>query len=588
MDALALFRADKLDKADRKLRQLISADPTQVDAMHLRAMIAMRRNDTVGAISIMQRALAIRPRDIALLCNLGNMLMTAGRADEALARFLGAIEIDPNQQQARAGAGAILVEQGKFLAAEPHFRSVLKPAPRNVEALLGLAAALEGQARASEAADIARRAIAVAPQNPLAETRLATALGQLHDFEGAINAHRRAMALSGNAPNYWFGLVVNLAAFGRIAEAESECRALIAAYPNFAPAHVRLSTLVRESSEVEIADLERLLGRTDLSVRDHIQVEFALGAALEGRGAYAKAFAYYEQGNRLTRETAPYSKKKTTNGFTDIKSTFSPAVLVQHQSEGCPDPTPIFVVGMPRSGTTLAEQILSSHPEVAGANELEAIPRLFGEFVSSSETRTPKEALLAAKGDHLRRVGETYLKELRAFSPDARFIVDKLPGNFAFLGFIALILPEAKIVHCRRDPLDTCLSIYKTRFARGSIDYGYDMAELGHYYRHYEDLMHYWDEVLPTKPINVVYEDLVADTRAESQHLLAALGLDWSESCEKFYETKRSVLTASVAQVRRPIYNSSVGSAARFGAALDPLRRALAGEPDDPASGAAG
>ncbi len=583
-DAVTLFQAGKLDKADRKCRQVVTANPAHVDAMHLRAMIAMRRNEVTKAIDIMERALAIKPQDTALLINLGNMLMADGRSAKALARFLDAIEIAPHQEQARSGAGAILIEQGRFRAAEPHFRAVLAKSPRNVEALLGLARSLDEQARAGEAADVARKAIAIAPQNPMAEASLAGALKQLHDFDGAIDALRRAMDLSGRAPTHWLELVANLASFGRIAEADSECRALIATYPNFAPAHVRLATLVRKSSPEEIAGLERVLSRPDLPVRERIQVEFALGAALEGNGAYSEAFSRYDEGNRRARETITYSKAKMASGFAEIRSALSAQTLAAHEGEGHPDPTPIFVVGMPRSGTTLVEQILSSHPEVVGANELEAIPRLFSDFVRSSGVPSAREAFSSATSERLRQYGEAYLKELRSFSSDARFIIDKLPGNFAFLGFIALILPEAKIVHCRRDPLDTCVSIYKTRFVRGSVDYGYDLGELGHYYRLYREHMRFWDEVLPKKPIDIVYEELVADTRTQSERLLNALGLDWSESCERFYETRRTVLTASLTQVRRPIYTTSIGRAARFGAAFDPLRHALAGEDEAPDS----
>ena len=578
LDAVTLFRSGQIEAADRKCRLIISSDPTHVDAMHLRAMIAMRRRDTAAATALMERALAIKPRDAALLCNLGNMHMATGQADLALPRFLAALSADPGLVQAEAGAGAACNEQGLFVEAEPHFRAVLKRAPRDVEALLGLARSLECQARASEAAEIARRAIAAAPDNALPQSRLAAALEQLHDLDGAIAAHRRALVLSGNAPAAWFGLVVSLAAFGKLAEAEAECRALIVAHPDFALAHIRLTTLVRQSSLAEIAELQRLLDTGRLLPEERIEVEFALGAAHESRAAYVEAFGHFDIGNRLVRRGSGYDISRSAAIIAAIRSAFSAEALTRHAGTGCRDPMPVFIVGMPRSGTTLVEQILCSHPDIHGANELETATRLFREFAAPAGLDALPDTVAKTPPAEWKRMGEAYVGELRAYASGARYVVDKLPANFALLGFLSLILPEARFIHCRRDPLDTCVSIYKTRFTRGSIEYGYDMSEIGRYYRLYDDLMGHWNRILAVPPTPIAYEDLVTDLRGETERLLAALGLDWADTCARYYETQRSVLTASVAQVRRPLYSSSIGYAARFGPALEPLRRALAGE----------
>jgi hypothetical protein len=278
------------------------------------------------------------------------------------------------------------------------------------------------------------------------------------------------------------------------------------------------------------------------------------------------------------RADIAYSPQQIEKEFAAVKSAFSLKPFSRSAAAGNPDPTPIFVVGMPRSGTTLVEQILCSHPDIAGANEFGSLPYLLSGLIDRSDSRSIADALDMVTDAQLRALADAYLHDLRSYSGTARYIVDKLPGNFMLLGLIELILPEAKIVHCRRDALDTCFSIYKTRFVRGSIEYGYDMADLGHYYRQYKDLMRFWDDILPKRPIDLGYEDLVADMRSESERLLGELGIEWSDSCLRFYETARSVQTASVTQVRRPIYTSSIGKAEKFGAALDPLRRALAGE----------
>ena len=577
-DALALYRAGRFEEADLKAQQLVRANPTQVDAMHLRALIATHRNDFGSAIAIMERALAIKPRDAVLLSSLGSMHIATGNPTRALIRFLAATKVDPSFAEAHNGAGTALLLQGRFIEAEPHFRAGLAAKAKNLQALLGLSESLEGQARASEAAEFARKAIALAPDNAMAHMRLARALDQLSDFDGCVAAHKQAMTLTGKAPPAWFGLVASLSAFGHLEEAEAECRALIAAFPDFAPAHVRLSVLVKKSSDAEIADLQRLLDHPGISERDRIQIAFALGAAHEGRGAYDTAIAHYAAGNEKARAQTAYSLDRSKTEFATIKSGFTPDVFERFEGAGSSDPMPVFVFGMPRSGTTLVEQILCSHPDIDAANELEAVPRLFSKLFEMTGTRTPADALAKADPTQLSELGETYLEELRGHAAGGRHVVDKLPGNFFYLGFISLILPQASLVHCRRDPLDTCLSIYKTRFVHGSVAYGYDMTELGRYYRLYADLMEHWQKVLPKKPITMSYEDLVVEPRGETERLLGGIGLDWAEECGRFYQSGRSVHSASLAQVRKPIYGSSVGAAERFGAALDPLRQALAGD----------
>lgn len=574
---MALFQAGQLDKADRKCRQIISANPTQVDAMHLRATIAMRRGDSDLALKIMTRAASIRPSDAKLQCNLGNMHMAANAPALALQHFNKALAADGHLSQAHFGAGMASLELSDFAAAERHLRKALKKSPRNAEILLGLSRTMNGQARAREAAQLAENAIAVEPANPAAHAALALAREQLGDFDGAIAAHRTALEKSGNAPRYRIGLVISLAAFGHIKEAQEECRGLLADHPDFAPAHFRLATLVRQSSTAEIDEMERLVAKPDLPARERLQLEFALGAGHEGHQNYERAFAHYQTGNRLVRDTIDYATTRAEGQFRAMREAFPAPSSFDAHIGGCEDTTPIFVVGMPRSGTTLVEHILSSHPDIAGANELETIPRLFTDLMDMTSASTPAAAMSNASASELRKLGETYVAELKSYSDTALHVVDKLPGNFIFLGFIKAILPRATIIHCRRDPMDTCLSIFKTRFVRGAIDYGYDMVELGDYHRRYQDLMRHWAEVLPSPVIDVIYEELVGDPGEKSRALISALGLEWSDACDRFYETSRTVQTASVAQVRRPIYTSSIGKADQFGAALDPLRAALAG-----------
>ena len=577
LKAAALFNSDRLDEADRMCRDIAVIDPGNVAALHLRARIALKRGEGATAVTVLTRAVALRPEDSGLRYDLARLHLAGKRSDLARPHLEAAIAVDPGLAAAHLELAVIAYVDGQFGTAETHFRAALDTAPRNVRALFGLLQVLGTQSRVSEAAAIARRIIALRPDDPNGHAGLAVSLDRLGDFDGAAAAHRRAMALSGNAPSFWYGLVLTLAAFGHVAEAIAECRALIATHRDYVRAHIRLARLVETSSDAEVAELERLLDLGTLAPTDRIQILYVLGAIRESREEFAAAFTRYDAANALARQRTPYSAKASETTFAEIKSAFSRETFAVHEGTGCADPTPIFIVGMPRSGTTLVEQILSSHPQIAGAGELDAVQNLFNRLKAQAGAPDPASAIAGASAADLERLGQDYIAEIRSFSANATHVIDKMPANFLHLGLIALVLPKARIIHCRRDALDTGLSIYKTWFPADMIGFSHELADLGHYYRLYEDLMGHWEDVLPQKPLDVSYERLVDDLRGETARLLGALGLDWSDDCERFFDARRPVHTASIAQVRRPIYASSVGRAQSFGAALDPLRRALAG-----------
>jgi hypothetical protein len=247
---------------------------------------------------------------------------------------------------------------------------------------------------------------------------------------------------------------------------------------------------------------------------------------------------------------------------------------------GSDDDTPIFIVGMPRSGTSLVEQILASHPKIFGGGEFLTLGSIIQRLAGFPE-KAPRlsDIVSALSKEQITKIGEDYIAEVRRASADARHITDKLPGNFARIGVIALALPKARIIHVRRAPADTCISIFRNEF--GSLHtYAYDLAELGRYHRHYQRLMAHWHRVLPGRIYDIDYERLVADPQGESRRLVAYCGLDWSDDCLRYFDTRRSVRTVSAAQVRRPIYSDSVGAAARYGDAIAPLLTALSAGAD--------
>ncbi|HEX4095708.1 MAG TPA: sulfotransferase, partial [Caulobacteraceae bacterium] len=287
-------------------------------------------------------------------------------------------------------------------------------------------------------------------------------------------------------------------------------------------------------------------------------------------GDPGRAFAHLDQGNRLQRSRLDFDLDEHLAAPLAMARAFDADTIQRLAGAGDPTERPVFIIGMPRSGTTLVEQILASHPRVHGAGELPLMGQL--------AVRLPRAGdglIEALSPGELARLGGEHAARLEALAPEAARITDKLPGNFLFAGLIHLMLPNARIIHCVRDPLDTCFSCYETRFAEGNA-FAYDQRELGLHYRAYAQLMEHWRTVLPPDRFTEVrYENVVADLETQARRLLTFCGLDWDESCLDFHQTRRNIWTASAAQVRRPLYGSSVGRARAYEAWLGPLIEAL-------------
>ncbi len=302
---------------------------------------------------------------------------------------------------------------------------------------------------------------------------------------------------------------------------------------------------------------------------DRMAMHFALGKAWMDVGDPAKAFAHLGQGNRMHREAISFDPEATNAWLKTVCGAYDRALYERLAGAGAPSEAPVFVLGMPRSGTSLVEQILASHPDVYGAGELSLLNRLvqpYGGVAEAPRVLTP---------DLAKALGEAYLAEIGRLSGCAARVVDKMPANFMMVGLIPLIMPNARIIHVRRDPIDTCLSCYSKYFAKEQ-QFSYDLAELGGFYRGYEDMMAYWRKLSPApRLIEVQYEDVVDDLEGQARLMIDFLGLPWDEACLSFDKTKRPVRTASVNQVRQPIFKTSVGRWKSYAAQLKPLIDAL-------------
>ena len=316
--------------------------------------------------------------------------------------------------------------------------------------------------------------------------------------------------------------------------------------------------------------METLLADDGMKPLDRMRLEFALGKAWMDVGVGGRAFAHLNSGNRLRRASFSYDVDADVARMDATAAAVGPELMGRHAGAGDPSDLPIFIVGMPRSGTTLIEQILASHPDVHGGGELTQLGALLGgaEYPGLASRLT---------GERLAQLGRAYSEQIAALAPGRRRVTDKTPANFLHAGLIHLMAPNARIIHCVRDPRDTCLSCYTTLFASGQR-FAYDLAELGTYYRGYAALMDHWRARLPPDRFTEVrYEDVVADLEGEARRLVAFCGLEWDDACLDFHTTRRQVRTASANQVRQPLYRRSVGRWERYADHLGPLTAALSG-----------
>jgi tetratricopeptide (TPR) repeat protein len=420
------------------------------------------------------------------------------------------------------------------------------------------------------------------PQNHDAVNQMGRVAFERGDLEGSLTHYRRALALNPNLADAHNNMGNALKELGRLDEANSAYVEAIRLEPGLTGAHLNLAdskTFTRNDSQ--LAALETLAAKTDcLSAADRIHLGFALAKAYADLKDHPRAFKHLREANAAKRATIAYDEAATFAFFDRIERTFTAAAIRTRSGGGDPSAMPIFVIGMPRSGTTLVEQILASHPMVFGAGELRALYDIVATVHDvAGNTLDYPEFMSVADGTALRQIGLRYIAELRKRAPTSERvpgrITDKMPSNYYYVGLIHLALPNAKIVHCVRDPIDTCISCF-TKLFTAEQSHTYDLAELGRYYRRYQRLMAHWRRVLPAgRMLDIRYEDVVADLEGQARRLLDYCGLPWDDGCLAFHRTVRPVRTASATQVRQPIYKSAVGRWKAYEKELGPLLAAL-------------
>ncbi|HTC33327.1 MAG TPA: tetratricopeptide repeat protein [Bryobacteraceae bacterium] len=594
-NALDHHRAGRLNDAERIYLQILAADAEQPDCLHLLGMIEHQRGRHQVAADMIRHAIAIRATEAAYHSNLGGVLQSQGKLDEAAACFEQALFLKPNWAEVHSNFGNVLQALGKLdeavasqeraLALKPDFaqawsnlgnarqaqgnldaaaacyQRALAIQPDYADAHNNLGGVLASQERAEEAVPHLERALALKPGFASAHNNLANVYASQDRTEDAMVHYERALALNPDYAHAHNNLANVFKHQGKFEEAAEHYSRAIAIQPDYTEAHYGRAEITSfEAGSADLAALEALSGRDDP------YIHFALAKALEDCGDYARAWEYFRRGNALKRAQIDYAEEATVESFKQITAVFDRALFDRFEQQGDPSDVPIFVLGMPRSGSTLVEQILAGHPQIHAAGELTTLEKIIINY---------PQCVPELDGAALRSLAQSYLGRLPALADGKLRVVDKLSGNFLRIGLIRLMLPNARIIHTRRDPVDTCVSCYSKLFTSGLL-FSYDLAELGRYYRHYSELMAHWRSVLPPSAmLEVSYEDVVNDLEGQARRLIDYCGLPWDDRCISFHKTKRPVKTASAVQVRKPLFRSSLQRWRHYEAGLAPLLREL-------------
>jgi tetratricopeptide (TPR) repeat protein len=609
-------QAGDLDRAAEHGRKAVALAPGYADAFNNLGIVQFERSELDEAEACYRKAVALKPAFAEAHNNLGNLYRVREKADASLQSYEEAIRLRPTYVEALTNAGKAHMAQRKFAEAEKLFRRATDARPDYMDALTGIAAASHGQGNANYALTLLSRMTTMYPNQIEPFMMLAQLLLEEHKLNGALAAAQQALAIKGDDAR-------TLSLMGRVkremglteesidwfakaiaAEPESvdllnqigvshmelgemdEARAYFEKAIDIAPEALRVYTNLANAKKFSrdephyrnfIAAAQSI---DSLSDHEKIGVHYALGKVFDDAGESEQAMAAFIAGAKLKRIELNYNKQASLYLFDRIREVFSREAIEakRKQIKGSATAAPIFVLGMPRSGSTLTEQIISSHSQVFGAGEIRTLNQSLNETITrdfSESVRFP-EVFQFLSQSHADAICANYLRDVPNWGGKTPRFTDKMLTNFFYVGLINLMMPGAKIIHIRRHPVDNCISCF-TRLFREDLPYSYDFDDLADYYGKYSGLMAHWREVLPAGAFHELkYEDLVADTEGKARELLEFLGLPWEDQCLAFYETKRPVKTASVTQVREPIYTRSVERWKKYGASVQPLVDRLA------------
>ena len=603
----------KLPQALLALRQAVRLDPSSTEALNNLGIVHYDRREFNEAVKCYGQAIAINSAYAEAHNNLGNALRALGKNDEALDHYQRALLVRENYPEAYNNMAAILRDTDQIAEAEFAYRKAISLNPRYFEAYGNLATLLVEHQRADEALRVLADALKIAPKHGptlihVARTQVSlgnhvqaeqacrlaleedsdsaeahSMLGEvLHEtdrFTEALESFEIALTLQPAAAECRNFYGICLKSVGRLDEAREQLLKSLELNPRAYGIYANLADLEKFTPDSpHLKAMEAIMqNASDPMSERYMALHFGMGKAYEDIGEYAKAFEHFEIGATLKRAKLKYDEAESLGFFDAIRDVFNESFFARRPFEGLASELPVFIIGMPRSGSTLVEQILSSHPQMHGAGEIKEFSRRLN-GLRSRFPALPTFPQIVGKVNqaHYRIVAEGYLSTLKEIAPpSATRVTDKLLTNYYFAGMLHVMFPKAKFIHTKRNPVDTCWSAY-TKLFKDDMPHSYDFGELGRYYKKYEELMAHWDKVLPPGTIKtIVYEDVVDNLEGCARELLEFLGLPWDPACLSFHESDRPVKTASVTQVRKPVYRTSVAKWRRYGERMQPLVDAL-------------
>jgi tetratricopeptide (TPR) repeat protein len=605
-----LLKLQKIDEAEKYLLRTIEAAPTFAKPHEDLGMLYLSQDQAERASEFFEKSVKLDPTLASAYFGLANALLKIGRPKEAESAHSKYLELSPG---ARALAEAAKqIDKGQSRRAGEICDEVLKHDPENVEALrllariatddqqhviaegllrkivqmsptqsaprMDLGRFLIERGRIPEAVDMFRKSVQLDPSSANAHLSLADALSILGRSADALTSYEKCLAISPEEPSALLGRGHLLRIRGHRDEAIVSYRKCVELRPEFGGAYWSLASLKGfEFSDTQIDEMRSKVESGGLDPESEISIRFALARAFESKGDFDEAWQQYETGNGQMRSRVKYDPVKTETTHDRAIEVFSADFLNRMSSDQAVSPCPIFILGVPRSGSTLIEQILASHSMVEGAGELPHIIMISASLGKNrSDDLAYPHVLTEMSEEQLAAIGKSYIYHTGPHrQEDTPFFTDKMPANFSHAGFIHMTLPNAKIIDARRDAIDTCVGNYRQLFAQGK-NQSYDLQELGEYFLQYRRMMDHWDKVLPGRILKVQYEDVVGDLEQQVRRILEYCELPWEDACMNYFDSDRAVNTASSEQVREPIYTDAIGYWKNYESHLDELLEVLA------------
>lgn len=577
---LGIAYYDKKDyvRAENYQIKALELAPNLPAALNNLGSIKRDLKDKEGAIEYYRKVLKFAPNYLEARNNLGAVLTELENPEDAITELLQVIRTQPNYADAHCNIGNAFLLLENFDKANHAFKHTLALMPDSASALIGLARIHKETDALNEAREKIDRALALVPDRASAHSLSGDIYTKIGAYEQAELAYKKALSIDENEAGALLGLGQMQMELGNLKDAKANYERVMEIDPNSIAPHIFMvqAKKIKENDE-SLLRLEAEAAKIDsLPPTRAISLHFALGKAYDDIKEYGRAFSHFATGGRMKRSQIHYDPSRQDQITENIKNIFTPEMIARLRGAGDPSDLPIFVLGMPRSGTTLTETIIASHPDVYGAGELRDLLMIANEPVENVTSPGYPLSVNALTAENLTKMGKRYITALRKHNQQARYITDKMPANFLAVGLIHLMLPKAKIIHVNRNAADTCLSGFNKLFSTNSQYHSYDLTEMGRYYVNYAKLMEHWRAVLPKDAfLEVQYEELVANKESQTRRLIEFCGLEWNDACLESHKTERSIKTASITQVRQPVYTSSVERWRHYEKYLQPLLEAL-------------